>query len=101
MKECIFQGEQDKCRWYKPKKEEPPEEQPEEPVEDTTPEPTDTTTEKPTETPSKEPEIKQFTDISEETCGLSNLNLNKSSYNLKIEISNAKLKTAQLSRRGM
>jgi len=37
------------------------------------------------------PEIKFFTGICEETCDLSSLNLNKSSYTLRIEISDAKL----------
>jgi len=36
--------------------------------------------------------LRQFTDICEETCDLRSLNLNKSSYKLKIEISNAELK---------
>jgi hypothetical protein len=35
--------------------------------------------------------IKEFKDLCEETCNLKKLNLNKSSYTLKIEISNAKL----------
>ena len=45
----------------------------------------------------KEITIKEFSDICEETCKLSKLNLNKSSYTLKIEISNAKLKLEKIS----
>ena len=40
--------------------------------------------------------IKEFSNICEETCDLSNLNLNKTSYNLRIEISNAKLKLERI-----
>ncbi|MCK4552814.1 hypothetical protein KAT80_01275 [Candidatus Pacearchaeota archaeon] len=36
--------------------------------------------------------IKEFSNICEETCDLKDLNLNKSSYTLRIEISNAELK---------
>ena len=40
--------------------------------------------------------IKQFKNLCEETCKLKNLNLNKSSYILKIEISNAKLNLEEI-----
>ncbi|MCX6750096.1 MAG: DNRLRE domain-containing protein, partial [Candidatus Pacearchaeota archaeon] len=51
-----------------------------------------TPTEAKNETPTEaEKVIKTFTDVCEETCDLEDLNLNESSYTLRIEISNAKL----------
>src|SRR3989344_1564264 len=44
----------------------------------------------------KKQENLKFTDICEETCELKNLALNKSSYNLRIEISNAKLQINEI-----
>ncbi|MEK6820540.1 MAG: hypothetical protein AABX71_02405, partial [Nanoarchaeota archaeon] len=44
-----------------------------------------------TEKPEIEITIKEFSDICEETCDVSALNLNKASYTLRIDISNAKL----------